>query len=144
MRWWIASLLLGMVVGCGKASHQSIVAQVDPQGWSRAARISVECSDTTSLRDITIFARTMSDIKRIETTMTINTIDPDGKSFGEAVSVSYNRDERSTALSGDVEIPYRTKVKLGKMGNYTIEITPSNEIVGISAIGVAICRSRDN
>lgn len=119
----------------------TVVTDVRPGGWSDAAALEYENADTLSLRDMTLMVRHDDRIAGDSVTLRISVYTPDSLLLKESLRLDVPRSHKAAALAGEIDAPYRQKVRLGKQGVYRIEITPARTVKGISAVGMTITKS---
>ncbi len=141
-RLFVMLLMIGFG-GC-IASHQSVVVDVDVDGWSDRAGVEVINTDTVTPRNIEIFARYSPSLVDDSMRLIINTIAPDSTSYDEEVTIYLNTRMLERGASRIDRYPYRHNVVWRQMGSYKIEMTPAAEIVGVEAIGLNIGATEDS
>ncbi len=137
----VLMLISLIVVGGCVASHQSVVTDIDVRGWSDTECIVMNNSDTSTLRDIELFARYSPSLVDDSVTLSINTISPDSTTYSEELKIYFDSsmNERSASKMGIY--PYRRRVVWRQLGSYQIEITPSAHVKGIEAMGINIVKT---
>ncbi len=99
-------------------------------------------SDTVTIRDIEIFARYIPHQIDDSIRIIINTISPDSTLYDEEMTIYFDTHtgDRSSSMIG--RYPYRRHCVLRQMGSYKVEITPTDVVSGVEAIGINIERTQ--
>ena len=116
----VAAACLAVCAACGTEPCRVVMTDVDRSRWDDTATVVYENSDTVSLYDMLEILS--PDSMRMREQLTLATVDagPAPASYG-----------------GDMEFPYRRRVRLHSQGSYTVNITPRMPVAGVESAGVA-------
>lgn len=121
---------------CGVKSNTVVMSDVDLRGWQKTATITY---DNTSLdeRQMSVMLHVNSKFDAECINLEVKMLTPDSLCYEEQVKLTCPATKKiPTAGSIDIEIPYRYGVRLRKKGLYTFELTPTQSVAGIEAIGI--------
>lgn len=136
------ALFVAVFAAAGCTSPRlSVVTDVDSRSWERPADIILENTDTTTLRDVTIFLRSNRRFEADSLPLHLLILTPDSLRYEERLTLRPGRQQVSAALMAESEIPYRRRVIFRRAGQYRIIITPGQPIQGMEAIGINIVKS---
>lgn len=136
---FIPLLLAAALCSCS-TGRQSYAADTDLKSWNSAAEIVVPNTDTTTLRDISVFIYHTDTFREDSLTLRITTTTPDSLRRTEYLQLVTRR-HRSAAMSGEQAAVYRREAVFNKKGNYTMTITPVRSVKGVAATGVQLSKS---
>ncbi len=131
----ILAILLLLTVCCAPVELLSEVVDIDPVGWSDAAKIKFEVADTTRMIDLQLMLRCTDHSKADSVELMVTTETPDGVKWREPFTLYPSDCDLSTKV---VESTYRTSVRWRQMGTYSITLHPQHLYEGISAAGINI------
>ena len=134
-------MLLAGAVGC-MSPDQSSVTDVSPRRWAEAAEIRWENADTVTLRDAELFLRYNDRFAEDTLTVRIATLSPDSLRVEESFLLAITRTNGPAALMREASIPYRSRMRLGRSGEYRCRITPVRPVRGVEAVGIRFSKSR--
>lgn len=137
---WAAIAAVYGSTGC-QAPQQIAVADVDPVRWEGAVGLSIENTDTVTLRDIGFFIRCNDRFTDDTLTVRITTFSPDTLRFEELLPMRLSRVAGPAALACEHLVPYRRRVRFPQMGNYRMTIAPTRRVGGVEAVGIGIVPS---
>lgn len=133
---------MGLLAGGCDAPHLALAVDVNPNGWKNPARLAITNTDTTTLRDIRLFVRCNQRLSGDTVTLRIAFQTPDTLHYQEPFRIFIPHHTTPAALTHEVIVPYRYRVRFPRMGSYFMTLTPTREIRGIEAIGIHIVKSK--
>lgn len=137
----VAAVAAAALSGGCVTPQQSAAADVNPASWYDAAEIVIPNADTVTLRDIGLFLRCNDRFAEDTLTVRVAVCTPDSLRHEEPFLLAVRRTEGPTALTGETDIPYRSRVRFSHAGDYRFRITPSRPVRGIEAVGIHIVKS---
>ena len=143
MKRFLGVIIAFFLVGCLSYNIPEMVA-VNSILWSDVARITINNSDTTSLRNIDIIIRYNSNFVGDSLRLNVATTTPDSILFREEVVINMPRSVAPSVISNEMVVGYRRDVLLDKEGEYTMEFSPMSEVEGVKAVGVNIVYINNN
>lgn len=117
------------------------VTDVSTRQWYTPAVVTIPNTDTTSLRDLSVFVRSNDRFTADTLTLRITVYTPDSLRHEERLLITLPPSNRSAALAQETRIPYRTRVQLQRRGDYRVLLTPTVAATGIEAAGIHIEKS---
>lgn len=127
-----------LFAGCIGQREIPLVEDVEIDGWSRAAVLTLENRDTTQRRDISLFLRFVPNfLSARSVTLRVVTTAPDHTMIAERVTLPLEAEEESRG--GEMtyrSYPYRSRVLLSQSGEYSFAIYPLEQIKGVTAVGI--------
>ncbi|MFR9523828.1 MAG: hypothetical protein SNH94_04565 [Rikenellaceae bacterium] len=133
-----AILALGVVLllpACAQRNSTAEVAEVNPVDWFTPARVELPVTDTVSYAQIYIVLRYTNIISTDSVEVVVTTTAPDGVTWNEPHAIHTPQGNHSIHM---VESLYRSQVKWGQVGNYTVTFHPKQPYKGVSAVGVNV------
>ena len=143
MKRFLGVITAFFLVGCLSYNIPEMVA-VNSILWSDVARITINNSDTTSLRNIDIIIRYNSNFVGDSLRLNVATTTPDSILFREEVVINMPRSVAPSVISNEMVVGYRRDVLFDKEGEYTMEFSPMSEVEGVKAVGVNIVYINNN
>ena len=134
------ALCVCLLCGC-TTGRRSYAVDIHGRTWSTPAVIEFPNSDTTNLYDISIALRHNG--LRVGDTVefTVRTVTPDSLWVEEPVRLCITDDGRSRPAQHEAAATYRRNVRLSREGVYTVTLTPSQPVSGVTAVGIDLSRS---
>ena len=117
------------------------MTDVDPLEWKYPAGLVLKNSDTTTLREVGFFLRSNDRFTDDTLTLGLTIYTPDTLRYEESVRLVVPRTVIPSALVRETAIPYRSRVKFPRTGDYRVILTPARPVTGIEAIGIHIEKS---
>lgn len=138
---WAAAFAGALLLGACQASRQIAVVDVDPASWNGPAGLSIENTDTVSLRDIELFVRCNDRFDQDTLTVRITTLSSDTLRCEELLPLYFPHIASAAALAREHIVPYRRRVCFSHVGCYRMTITPTRSVAGVEAVGISIGKS---
>lgn len=138
-RWPLVVVLLVVglyAVSCREAHHSVDVHDVKGGVWSAPETFRYENEDSLSKRDIAIVVRYGEGYVADSVALRILTISPDSMIFEEPFALHIPRIKE--ARPAEQTFLYRSRVVLGRKGEYQFRITPERAVEGITSVGIVI------
>ncbi len=128
------------LVSCSFVEPTAFVADVDPRLWSSTATIRFTNRDTLSLRDMELFVRHQPHERHDSLLVGVTFVEPDTDLSTTDFLVLRVEDSqrRHRGMTRTTNTPYRTNVKLRRMGTYELRVDPIRYVAGIEAVGVTL------
>jgi len=156
MRSLLGFAFLLMLASCDRPgagrSGMAYMAVVDPLRWGpgtqggseEQAAVRYANRDTVSLYDLMLVVDYDRSGPADRFTIDITTLTPDSLTLTEAVEVWIDRsgsgnrryDGFGNRRYGESRVPYRTAVRLRRVGKYRFSLAPDRELCGIRAVGL--------
>lgn len=133
-------MLLAGAGGC-TSTWQTAAADVTPGGWEKPAEIRIENADSVTLRDADLFLRYDERFTEDTLTVRIATVAPDSLRFEESFLLAIARRDGPAALTRECSIPYRSRIRLTRTGEYRFIVTPLRPVRGVEAVGIRFSKS---
>jgi hypothetical protein len=126
-------LLMFQGLGACISHHDSVVADVNPFGWSTPVTISYINSDTVSVKEAALLLRHAADARvgRI----VIEAHSPSGAMARDTVAVTLAPNTASNNIQ-ELSVAYRRGVMFAEAGAYSFTLTPTAEMTGVWSIGI--------
>lgn len=122
---------------CRIAECTVTMADVNIEGWDEEITVPYINKDTTVNYNLNFTLHVNRKFEATELDVEITTMTPDSLRYTERVilpvDVAWSNRTISTT---DISIPYRHNVRLRRMGEYKITITPHRDVVGVEAAGI--------
>ena len=137
-----AKILLSVVtlllfVQCRTTECSVVMEDVDINDWSEEATLSYTNKQTEHNYDLSVVLHVNRRFKAQQLSLEITTMTPDSLRYSEQVTLPVNLSwENPTAVTTDIELPYRQDVTLRCEGEYTMVIAPQQSVVGVEAAGI--------
>lgn len=110
---------------------------VDINDWSEETTVSYTNKQTENNYDLNIVLHVNRRFTAKQLEFEITTMTPDSLRYSEQVTLPVSLSwENPTAVTTDIELPYRRDVTLRCEGEYTMVIAPRQSIVGVEAAGI--------
>ena len=138
----IRKILLSVVtlllfVQCRTTECSVVMEDVDLNDWSEETTIAYTNKQTANNYDLNIVLHVNRRFTAKQLEFEITTMTPDSLRYSEQVTLPVSLSwENPTAVTTDIELPYRRDVTLRCEGEYTMVITPRQSIVGVEAAGI--------
>ena len=138
----IGKILLSVVtlllfVQCRTTECSVVMEDVDINDWSEETTVSYTNKQTANNYDLNIVLHVNRRFTAKQLEFEITTMTPDSLRYSEQVTLPVSLSwENPTAVTTDIELPYRRDVTLRCEGEYTMVITPRQSIVGVEAAGI--------
>lgn len=138
----IGKILLSVVtlllfVQCRTTECSVVMEDVDINDWSEETTVSYTNKQTANNYDLNIVLHVNRRFEAKQLEFEITTMTPDSLRYSEQVTLPVSLSwENPTAVTTDIELPYRRDVTLRCEGEYTMVITPQQSIVGVEAAGI--------
>lgn len=138
----IGKILLSVVtlllfVQCRTTECSVVMEDVDINDWSEETTVSYTNKQTANNYDLNIVLHVNRRFEAKQLEFEITTMTPDSLRYSEQVTLPVSLSwENPTAVTTDIELPYRRDVTLRCEGEYTMVITPRQSIVGVEAAGI--------
>lgn len=129
-----------LAAGC-VSPHYSVATDVDAAAWREPATLLIANTDTTTLRDLSLFLRCNDRMPQDTLTVKIALITPDSLRCEEDFVVVVPVSRAPAALARETVVPYRRRVCFSRTGDYRMTITPRHAVKGVEAIGIHIVKS---
>lgn len=137
-----AGMLLALLPAAGCLSpHRSVVTDVDPLGWSDAAEVRFENTDTLTPCDLRMVVRYDAAFAGGPVELEVTTVAPDSLQLTEHFTLCLARSRGPSPLLRDTAVLYRRHAVLRRTGGYRVTIRPEEPVRGIEAVGIAIEKS---
>ena len=137
-----AKILLSVVtlllfVQCRTTECSVVMEDVDINDWSEEATLSYTNKQTENNYDLSVVLHVNRRFTAKQLSLEITTMTPDSLRYSEQVTLPVNLSwENPTAVTTDIELPYRQDVTLRCEGEYTMVIAPQQSVVGVEAAGI--------
>ena len=138
----IGKILLSVVtlllfVQCRTTECSVVMEDVDINDWSEETTVSYTNKQTANNYDLNIVLHVNRRFEAKQLEFEITTMTPDSLRYSEQVTLPVSLSwENPTAVTTDIELPYRRDVTLRCEGEYTMVITPRQSVVGVEAAGI--------
>lgn len=129
-----------LAAGCISPNY-SVATDVDAAAWREPATLLIANTDTTTLRDLSLFLRCNDRMPQDTLTVKIALITPDSLRCEEDFVVVVPVSRAPAALARETVVPYRRRVCFSRTGDYRMTITPRHTVKGVEAIGIHIVKS---
>jgi hypothetical protein len=122
---------------CGSTECSVVMQDVDIDGWTDEATLTYTNKQTENNYDLSVVLHVNRRFKAKQLEFEITTMTPDSLRYSEQVTLPVSLSwENPTAVTTDIELPYRRDVTLRCEGEYTMVIAPRQSIVGVEAAGI--------
>ena len=138
----IGKILLSVVTlllfaQCRTTECSVVMEDVDINGWTEEATLSYTNKQTENNYDLSVVLHVNRRFTAKQLSLEITTMTPDSLRYSEQVNLPVNLSwENPTAVTTDIELPYRQDVTLRCEGEYTMVIAPQQSVVGVEAAGI--------
>ena len=138
----IRKILLSVVtlllfVQCRTTECSVVMEDVDINDWSEETTVSYTNKQTANNYDLNIVLHVNRRFTAKQLEFEITTMTPDSLRYSEQVTLPVSLSwENPTAVTTDIELPYRRDVTLRCEGEYTMVIAPQQSVVGVEAAGI--------
>ncbi len=133
MRCCALMLIAWLISSCNTSDVSSTMVDVDSQGWTSPAEVTLTVDDTLSMFDLGIALRYEPKVVRDSLELLVTTVAPDGVRWSESVTIY---PESSQATIENYDAPYLNGVKWSMLGDYKIQFAPKYICKGVHAVGV--------
>lgn len=130
-----------LAVGC-VSPREGMVTDVNPACWDAPAGITIPNADTTSLREVALFLRLNDRFTDDTLSLRIEVRTPDSLRREETVQFAIPRRQPPAARARIAVLPYRSRVRFGRAGDYLMTVTPCRPVGGVEAVGVKLQTTR--
>lgn len=133
----LSAVTLLLFVQCRTTECSVVMEDVDINDWSEEATLSYTNKQTELNYDLSVVLHVNRRFKAKQLELQITTMTPDSLRYTEQVTlpVSFSW-ESPTAVTTDIELPYRQDVALRCKGKYKMVIAPQQSVVGVEAAGI--------
>ena len=122
---------------CRTTECSVVMEDVDINGWTEEATLSYTNKQTENNYDLRVVLHVNRRFTAKQLSLEITTMTPDSLRYSEQVTLPVNLSwENPTAVTTDIELPYRQDVMLRCKGEYTMVIAPQQSVVGVEAAGI--------
>ena len=122
---------------CRTTECSVVMADVDINDWTEETTVSYTNKQTENNYDLNIVLHVNRRFKAKQLELEITTMTPDSLRYSEQVTLPVSLSwENPTAVTTDIELPYRQNVALRCEGEYTMVIAPQQSVVGVEAAGI--------
>ena len=129
--------MLLLFVQCRTTECSVVMEDVDINGWTEEATLSYTNKQTENNYDLRVVLHVNRRFTAKQLSLEITTMTPDSLRYSEQVTLPVNLSwENPTAVTTDIELPYRQDVTLRCEGEYTMVIAPQQSVVGVEAAGI--------
>ena len=129
--------MLLLFVQCRTTECSVVMEDVDINGWTEEATLSYTNKQTENNYDLRVVLHVNRRFTAKQLSLEITTMTPDSLRYSEQVTLPVNLSwENPTAVTTDIELPYRQDVMLRCKGEYTMVIAPQQSVVGVEAAGI--------
>lgn len=128
-------------VGC-VSPREGMVTDVNPACWDAPVGIVIPNPDTTSLREVALFLRLNDRFTDDTLSLGIEVRTPDSLRCEETVQFAIPRRQPPAARARIAVLPYRSRVRFGRSGDYRMTVTPCRPVGGVEAVGVKLQTTR--
>lgn len=138
-RWPILACLVFVglsMMSCREAHHSVDVHDVEDAVWSAPEIFCYDNEDSLSKRDIAIVVRYGEGYVADSVALRILTISPDSMVYEEPFALHIPRIKE--VRPAEQTFLYRSRVVLGRKGEYQFRITPERAVEGITSVGIVI------
>lgn len=133
----LSAVTLLLFVQCRTTECSVVMEDVDINDWSEEATLSYTNKQTEHNYDLSVVLHVNRRFKAQQLSLEITTMTPDSLRYSEQVTLPVNLSwENPTAVTTDIELPYRQDVTLRCEGEYTMVIAPQQSVVGVEAAGI--------
>ena len=133
----LSAFTLLLFVQCRTTECNVVMEDVDINDWSEETTVSYTNKQTANNYDLNIVLHVNRRFTAKQLEFEITTMTPDSLRYSEQVTLPVSLSwENPTAVTTDIELPYRRDVTLRCEGEYTMVITPRQSIVGVEAAGI--------
>lgn len=133
----LSAFTLLLFVQCRTTECSVVMEDVDINDWSEETTVSYTNKQTANNYDLNIVLHVNRRFTAKQLEFEITTMTPDSLRYSEQVTLPVSLSwENPTAVTTDIELPYRRDVTLRCEGEYTMVITPRQSIVGVEAAGI--------
>lgn len=137
----VVAILLALVLGGCASPHQSSAEDVSPLSWEEAVEFTLPNSDTLTLREVEIYLRGNQRFAEDSLTVRLLLLTPDSLGYAEPFTLVIPHATPSP-VAREVTIPYRSRVRFTRLGDYRLRITPTRPVKGLEAVGINIQKSK--
>ena len=122
---------------CRTTECSVVMEDVDINDWSEEATLSYTNKQTENNYDLSVVLHVNRRFTAKQLELEITTMTPDSLRYSEQVTLPVSLSwENPTAVTTDIELPYRQNVSLRCEGEYTMVIAPQRSVVGVEAAGI--------
>ena len=122
---------------CRTTECSVVMEDVDINDWSEETTIAYTNKQTENNYDLNIVLHVNRRFTAKQLELEITTMTPDSLRYSEQVTLPVSLSwENPTAVTTDIELPYRQNVALRCEGEYTMVIAPQQSVVGVEAAGI--------
>ena len=133
----LSAVTLLLFVQCRTTECSVVMEDVDINGWTEEATLSYTNKQTENNYDLSVVLHVNRRFTAKQLSLEITTMTPDSLRYSEQVTLPVNLSwENPTAVTTDIELPYRQDVTLRCEGEYTMVIAPQQSVVGVEAAGI--------
>ena len=133
----LSAVTLLLFVQCRTTECSVVMEDVDINGWTEEATLSYTNKQTENNYDLSVVLHVNRRFTAKQLSLEITTMTPDSLRYSEQVTLPVNLSwENPTAVTTDIELPYRQDVMLRCEGEYTMVIAPQQSVVGVEAAGI--------
>ena len=133
----LSAVTLLLFVQCRTTECSVVMEDVDINDWSEEATLSYTNKQTENNYDLSVVLHVNRRFTAKQLSLEITTMTPDSLRYSEQVTLPVNLSwENPTAVTTDIELPYRQDVTLRCEGEYTMVIAPQQSVVGVEAAGI--------
>ena len=133
----LSAVTLLLFVQCRTTECSVVMEDVDINDWSEEATLSYTNKQTENNYDLSVVLHVNRRFTAKQLSLEITTMTPDSLRYSEQVTLPVNLSwENPTAVTTDIELPYRQDVMLRCEGEYTMVIAPQQSVVGVEAAGI--------
>ena len=134
----VAAACLAVCAACGTEPCRVVMTDVDRSRWDDTATVVYENSDTVSLYDMSVVLHVTPGFGMRQLTLDMEILSPDSMRMREQLTLAtVDAGPAPASYGGDMELPYRRRVRLHSQGSYTVNITPRTPVAGVESAGVA-------
>ena len=133
----------GVMAGC-LSPHRTVVADVDPTGWTEPVTVRFTNADTLSACDLRLVVRYDGAFDVPAVDLELITVAPDSIRCSERFTLQVVRRPAPAPLLRDTVVPYRRNAVLDRCAEYSLTIRPLESVRGIEAVGLDIVESEQN
>lgn len=116
--------------------ERSSVADVNPHTWINPASVTLHNQDTITLHDLHLFIRTNDRFTGDSLPLQITLLTPDSMRFQEPFTLTTPPGHSPASLGRETSDVYRRGVRLARMGEYRLIISPVTPVQGVEAVGI--------
>lgn len=115
--------------------HDTVVADVNPEGWSKPAVLVYGNTDTLTHKEAAFLLRYGPEAGPRNGTYIIEAASPSGARTRDTLHVALAPDLSGNNLK-ETRLPYRTGVRLAEEGDYIFTVTPPEAANGIWSVAI--------